>query len=92
MSPAVPDMHVCFHVDEDARNTHALSVVNRILNDASWINIHCLPVRNDFLSTVCMHYSTYLVMNASMVSEWSRCDPLKVKDNKSIDIRQQRLI
>lgn len=33
-----------FLVDDAAKNAHALEVVSRIMREATWINIHSLPV------------------------------------------------
>ena len=38
---------ICFwYVDDAAKNAHALEVVCRIMREATWINIHSLPVRD----------------------------------------------
>jgi len=37
---------ILFLVDDAAKNAHALEVVCRIMREATWINIHSLPVRD----------------------------------------------
>ena len=35
-------------IGEETKNKHALKICQRIMRDATWINIHTLPVRNIF--------------------------------------------
>ena len=51
MDNIVPRLSTLYIIGEEAKNKHALKICRRIMRDATWINIHTLPVRKIKMDT-----------------------------------------
>lgn len=51
MDNIVPRLSTLYIIGEEAKNKHALKICRRIIRDATWINIHTLPVRKIKMDT-----------------------------------------